>query len=156
MNNFGAITNVDQTSPPYNNSHSLTSNAECANFHGCIAADARLVFQNGVPVYKPVWEYLLSNTIAPLALASIQFTRNGQTINRPAVGTTTKSYRISVQGNGFDAQTKVLINGAETETEFVNAAELRAKLPAGKFGGIGFSTVRVRAQSGQVSNSLNF
>jgi len=156
MNNFGAIANVDIINPPYNNTHSLTSNAECANFHGCIAVDARLVLQNGAPVYKPVWEYLLSNTTAPLNLASIQFTRNGQTVNRPAVGTTTKSFRISVQGNGFDAQTRILVNGAETATEFVTATELRAKLPAGKFGGIGISTVQVRTQSGQVSNLLNF
>ena len=156
MNNFGAITNVDAANPPYNNTHSLTSNAESTNFHGCIVVDARLVFQNGVPVYKPVWEYLLSNTTAPLALASIQFTRNGQTVARPAVGTTTKSYRISVQGNGFDAQTRILVNGAETETEFISANQLRAKLPAGKFGGIGISTVQVRLQSGQVSNLLNF
>jgi len=156
MNNFGAVMNVDQTNPPYNNTHSLTSNAECENFHGCIVADARLVFQNGVPVYKPVWEYLLSNTTAPLALASIQFLRNGQTVNRPAVGTTTKSYRISVQGNGFDAQTRILVNGAEIETEFVSASLLRAKLPAGKFGGIGLSTVQVRTQNNQVSNLLAF
>jgi hypothetical protein len=157
MNNFGAIVNIDQANPPYNNTHSLTSNAECVNFHGCMVADARLIFQNGVPVYKPVWEYLLSNTTtAPLALASIQFTRNGQTVNRPAVGTTTKSYRISVQGNGFDAQTRILVNGAESETEFVGANQLRAKLPAGKFGAVGISTVQVRSQSGQVSNSLAF
>ena len=156
MNNFGAVMNVDQTNPPYNNTHSLTSNAECENFHGCIVADARLVFQNGVPVYKPVWEYLLSNTTAPLALASVQFLRNGQTVNRPAVGTTTKSYRISVQGNGFDAQTRILVNGAEIETEFVSASLLRAKLPAGKFGGIGLSTVQVRTQNNQVSNLLAF
>ncbi len=156
MSNFGAITNVDAAIPPYNNTHSLTSNAECANFHGCIVVDARLAFQNGVPVYKPVWEYLLSNTTAPLVLASIQFTRNGQTVNRPAVGTTTKSYRISVQGNGFDAQTKVLVNGAEVETEFISATELRAKLPAGKFGGIGISTVQIRTQSNQLSNLLAF
>jgi len=156
MNNFGAVVNVDQAIPPYNNTHSLTSNAECGNFHGCVVVDARLVFQNGVPVYKPVWEYLLSNTTAPLALASIQFTRNGQTVNRPAVGRTTKSYRISVQGNGFDAQTRILVNGAETETEFISANQLRAKLPAGKFGGIGLSTVQVRTQNGQISNSLAF
>ncbi|MDQ3043224.1 MAG: IPT/TIG domain-containing protein [Acidobacteriota bacterium] len=156
MNNFGAITNVDAANPPYNNTHSLTSNADCANFHGCIVVDARLVFQNGIPVYKPVWEYLLSNTTAPLNLASIQFARNGQTVNRPAVGTTTKSYRIVVRGNGFDQQTRILVNGAETETEFVSVTELRAKLPAGKFGGIGLSTVQVRTQSSQISNLLAF
>jgi hypothetical protein len=156
MNNFGAIVNVDSATPPYSSTHSLTSNLECANFHGCIAADARLVYQNGVPVYKPVWEYLLSNTTAPFSLASLRFLRNGQTVNRPAVGTATKSYRISVQGSGFDAQMKILVNGAETETEFVGANELRAKFPAGKFGGIGVSNVQVRTPGGQVSNTLSF
>lgn len=156
MNSFGAIVNVDAANPPFNNTHSLTSNLNCTNFHGCVVVDAGLAYQNGVPVYKPVWEYLLSNTTAPLALASIRFTRNGQTINRPAVGRTTKSYQITVQGNGFDAQTRVLINGAETATEFVSATELRANLPAGRFGGIGISTVQVRSSNGQISNLLNF
>ena len=156
MNNFGAVTNVDGANPPYNNTHSLTSNLECANFHGCIVADARLVIQNGVPVYKPVWEYLLSNTTAPLAVASIQFLRNGQTVIRPPIGRTTKSYRIVVQGNGFDAGTKILVNGAEVETEFVGATELRAKLPTGKFGGSGLSTLQVRRANNQISNQLAF
>ncbi len=156
MNNFGAVTNVEAANPPFNHTHSLTSNAECANFHGCIVADARLVLQNGVPVYKPVWEYLLSNTIAPFGLSAIQFLRNGQIVNRPAVGRSTKTYRIALNGNGFDAQMKILVNGAETETEFVNANQLRARLPAGKFGGVGLSIVQIRAQNNQTSNSLAF
>lgn len=153
---YGSIVNVDKSSPPYGNTHSLTSNIECGNFHGCIAVDARLVLQNGVPVYKPVWEYLLSNTVSPLSLSSIQFSRAGQIINRPPVGVSTKYYRILIQGGGFDAGSRVWINGIETETEFVSANELRAALPAGKIGRVGGSSVQIRNQDGAVSNILSF
>lgn len=157
MTNFGSIVNVDNAISPYSNTHSLTSNIECGNFHGCIAVDIRLVLQNGIPVYKPVWEYLLANTTSPLSISSLGFLRNGgQTVNRPTVGLTTKLFRISVRGNGFEATTKVLVNGIETETEFVNSGEVRAKLPAGKIGRVSGSTVQVRSQTGQTSNAVNF
>lgn len=156
MPQFGAIVNVDAATPPYSNTHSLTSDAECDNFHGCVVVDARLVRQNGVPIYKPVWEYLLSNVAAPLNLTAIQFLRAGQIVNRPNVGTTTKFFQLSVQGGTFDQTSKILINGIEAETEFVTAAELRAKLPAGKFKRIGGASVQIRNQNGSISNVLSY
>jgi uncharacterized protein (TIGR03437 family) len=63
MSSYGGIVNVDQASPSYNNSHSLNSNLEIPGgfFHGAIVADPRLVRQpDGVPIYRPVWEYLLA------------------------------------------------------------------------------------------------
>lgn len=156
MTNFGAITNVDGNSAPFNNTHSLTSNIECDNFHGCIAADARLVRQNGVPVFKPVWEYLLSNTTAPFTINSVQFLRLGESVNRPRVGVSGKYFRLLIEGNNFDANSKAVINGIETETEFIGANTLRAKLPAGKIGAIGRSTLQIRGLNGAVSNVLNF
>jgi uncharacterized protein (TIGR03437 family) len=68
---FGPIINVDNTPPPYNNSHVLTSNLDSptGNYHGSVAGDARLVLlPDGTPVYRPVWEYLLR---APLAAATV-------------------------------------------------------------------------------------
>lgn len=62
MNSYGGVVNVDQTPPPYHNSHSLNSNLEIPGdfFHGAIVADPRLVRQpDGSPLYRPVWEYLL-------------------------------------------------------------------------------------------------
>lgn len=153
---FGAVVNVDAANPPYNNTHSLTSDLECDNFHGCVAVDARLVRQNGVPVYKPVWEYLLSGLNAPLSLSSIGFLRAGQTVLRPPVGISTKYYRIIVNGGAFDATSKVFVGGIETETEFVSANELRATLPAGKIGQVGGTSVQIRSQNGAVSNVLSF
>lgn len=152
----GPIANVDATNPPYAGTHSLTSGRTCKNFHGCVVVDARLVRENGIPVYKPVWEYLLSNTVSPLNLSSIQFSRAGQAVDRPPVGISTKYYRISVEGAGFDANSRVLINGIETETELVTANQLRAKLPAGKIGRVGGSAVQVRDQIGSTSNVLPF
>ncbi len=156
MLNHGAIINVDNSAPPFNNTHSLTSNIECENFHGCIAADARLVRQNGVPVFKPVWEYLLSNTTAPLSINSIQFVRGEQSVNRPQVGVSTKYYRVVIEGNGFDANSKAFINGIETATEFVGANTLRARLPAGKTRSVGSSTLQIRGLNGAISNIFNF
>lgn len=156
MPQFGAIINVDAANPPYGDTHSLTSDLECDNFHGCVIADARLVRQNGVPVYKPVWEYLLSGLNAPLTLTSIQFSRAGQTVSRPPVGVSTKSFRVAVQGGAFDATSKIFIGNTEMPTEFVSANELRAALPAGKFGRIGGTTVQIRNQNGAVSNTLSF
>ena len=156
MNSFGAIVNIDSSAPPFNNTHSLTSNLECDNFHGCIVADARLVRQNGVPIFKPVWEYLLSNITAPLSVNSIQFLRFGETVNRPRIGVTTKYFRVGIEGNSFDANSKAVINGIETETEFVSANTLRAKLPAGKIGAVGRSTLQIRNLNGAISNVFNF
>jgi len=62
MDAFGPVVNVDDTAPPYHNSHMLTSNLEAPtqNYHGCIVVDRNLVLlPDGTPVYKPVWEYLL-------------------------------------------------------------------------------------------------
>lgn len=156
MPQFGSIVNVDMVASPYNNTHSLTSNLECTNSHGCIAADARLVRQNGIPIYKPVWEYLLSNTTSPVSLNVIQFLRAGQISDRPSVGLSTKYYRISVEGINFNMDSKVFVNGIETETEFVNSNEVRAKLPAGKIGRVGGSIVQIRNQNGESSNILSF
>jgi hypothetical protein len=156
MPNYGALVNVDNSAPPYGGTHSLTSDIECANFHGCVVVDARLVRQNGVPVFKPVWEYLLSNTVAPLNVNSIRFLRAGEIVNRPPVGISTKLYRIAIAGNGFDENSKAVINGIETETEFVSADTLRAVLPAGKIGAVGASRLQIRASNGALSNTFNF
>lgn len=157
MPQFGPVVNVDNALPPYANSHSLTSNIECGVFHGCVAGDVRLVRdQNGVPVYKPVWQYLMSNTPAPFGLVTLQFTRGGQADERPSVGRTTKNYKIILRGGNFDANSKVFINGTEANTEPINETELRASLPAGKFGRFGGTAVQVRAHSGQLSNTLSY
>ena len=153
---FGKIINVDSSNPPYDNTHSLTTNIECSNFHGCVVVDARLVYKNGIPVFKPVWEYLLSGTLAPLSLTSLQFLKAGITVSRPHVGATTKLYRLVVEGSGFDANSIALVNRATVETEFIDQGEVRAKLPAGKIGRVGSSTVQVRNQSGVASNIVNF
>ncbi|MEW6006005.1 MAG: T9SS type A sorting domain-containing protein [Stygiobacter sp.] len=68
MDAYGAIVNADTATPPYNNTHSLTTNLEPApgppqlnKYHGCIAVDFFVPkLQDGAPVYKNVWEYLLS------------------------------------------------------------------------------------------------
>lgn len=157
MPQFGEVVNVDGVSPPYSNTHSLTSNLDtCPSFHGCVAVDSGIVYENGVPVYKPVWQYLLSNTVSPLNLTSIGFLRATQPVGRPPVGISTKYYRIQITGNGFDSGSRVLVNDVETDTTFISSSELQSSLPAGKVGHVGGSTVQVRGQGGAVSNSVTF
>lgn len=151
----GSVVNVDNSAPPYNNSHSLTSNIECANFHGCVVVDARLVRdQSGVPVYIPVWQYLLSNVPAPFGLVDLKFIRFGQVVNRPATGRTTKNYRLAVRGGNFNAGPKITINDQEAATEFVSANELRVSLPSGKFGGLNGTKVQAVNPDGRKTNIL--
>ena len=109
-----------------------------------------------MPVFKPVWEYLLSNTTPPLNINSIEFLRGAQIIARPAVGASAKYYRLVIGGNGFDANSKAVVNGIETETEFVSANTLRAKLSAGKIGAVGSATLQIRGANGALSNTFNF
>ncbi len=159
MNEFGSIINVDNNSTPYNNTHSLNTNfaniPEGSTYHGAIIGDGRFpVDKNGVSIYEPVWRYLLNTPT--FSISSVQFLRNGNTVTRQLVGITTKYYRISLQGNGFDSSTKVFINDVEVESEFVNGNEIRAKLPAGKIRSIGSSTIKTRDQNGVDSNILNF
>ncbi|MGH9841738.1 MAG: hypothetical protein ACREEM_23540 [Blastocatellia bacterium] len=69
MNAFGPVVNVDNAAPPYNNTHSLTSNLDTpytpgppqVDYHNCVAADDWLAKRaDGTPTYKPVWEYMLA------------------------------------------------------------------------------------------------
>ncbi|MBP6002628.1 MAG: IPT/TIG domain-containing protein [Pyrinomonadaceae bacterium] len=154
MPQYGSIQNADNTSPPYANSHSLTSSRACDNYHGCIAADIRLVLENGVPVYKPVWEYMLSQTSPPSAIGNIAFERFGAGTIRPTVGISTKGHRLVLSGTGFAPQSAVYINGSRVPSEFSNANIIKVSLPAGKFGAVGATKVEIRDADGTRSNTV--
>jgi hypothetical protein len=160
MDDFGAPVNVDAAAPPYSNTHSLNTNfpdiPNGSNYHGAIIVDTRFpVDQNGVSIYEPAWRYLL-NTNAPLNVTSIQFRRVGQAVNRPAPGRSTKLFKILLQGGGFNAGSRVIVDGIEVAAELAGPAEVIADLPAGKARGMGHSTVQVRNQDGATSNSIAF
>lgn len=156
MPQFGDIQNVDSTLPRYANSHSLTSSRACDNYHGCIVVDIRLIRENGVPVYKSVWEYMLSQTSPPSSIANLKFERLGIETARPKVGTSTRSYRLVVTGAGFTQQSAVYVNGSRVSTESGDATTIKAALPAGKFGGIGGAKVEIRDADGTRSNTLTY
>lgn len=157
MPQFGPIVNVDTQTPPFGNTHSLTTDLPCQVTHGCIVVDARLTrLPDGTPIYKPVWEYLLSNTVPPLSLSAITLLRAGAAVDRQIVGLSSRYYEIRINGSGFDQSVVALINGTEVRTESVNSSELKAKLPAGKMRTVGTSTLQIRTSSGAVSNSLFF
>lgn len=154
---YGAIVNVDAQNPPYGNTHSLTTDLPCEVAHGCTIADGRLTrLPSGVPVYKPVWEYLLSNTTSPMSLTSLTLLRSGTAVGSQLVGLSTKYYEIRINGNGFDQSAAVIINGTAVPTEFLSTSELKAKLLAGTMKALGTSSVQIRNLSNNLSNSLSF
>lgn len=127
---FGAVVNIDNTLPPYSNTHSLTTDMNCDNTHGCVVVDARLVRVNGVPVVKPVWEYLLSGFSAA-SISGVRFSRAGGVVARIPTGVSSKSYRILIDGANFTQGVSAVVNGVAVATEFVNTNLIRVSLPAG-------------------------
>ena len=64
MGVYGPVVNVDTSASPYNNSHILTSSLATTNAHGCVVVDNAVGLNNGVPVYKPVWIYMLTDVVS--------------------------------------------------------------------------------------------
>jgi hypothetical protein len=159
MNNFGPVVNVDATAPPYNNTHSLTSNldAPTGNYHGCIVVDRNLVLQSdGMPVYQPVWIYLLSNTTRPTppTITSLNILRKEKPVDHLLAGVKANKYRLNLTGSGFVSGSKAMINEKEAETSLTGNKELEVKLPFQKVPDAGVLTVQVRNTDGQVSNTV--
>jgi len=67
LNQFGPAANVDETEPPYDDSHMLYSRLAPPpgqNPHGAVVVDAALrLAENGRPVYEPVWDYMLNQVV---------------------------------------------------------------------------------------------
>ncbi|MBM3919182.1 MAG: T9SS type A sorting domain-containing protein [Sphingomonadales bacterium] len=65
MNSFGNIVLVDASSAPYNNSHQLYTLLTPANdpdkFHNAVVVDAHTPFTGNLPVYAPVWAYMIED-----------------------------------------------------------------------------------------------
>lgn len=64
MDNFGAPVVVDDSTPPYSNSHALIATHPAPDgelAHNTYVVDKALVFdQDGEPIYKTAWQYLLT------------------------------------------------------------------------------------------------
>jgi hypothetical protein len=64
MSSFGVPVNVDNITTPFNNTHSLNSDWTIlpvgSDYHSATIVDTRFPVSNGEPVYKSVWEYLLT------------------------------------------------------------------------------------------------
>jgi hypothetical protein len=161
MNAFGPVVNVESDAPPYGNTHSLTSNLDTPtdNYHGSVAVDRNLALQaDGTPVYKPVWEYLLSNTTphdGPPAIATAQILKKGKPVDHLVAGAKAKKFQISLVGSGFAVGCKALIDGMEARTSFTSSTELTINLPFKQVPDVGVITVRVSNTDGQVSNILS-
>lgn len=63
MSSFGGLVLVDTSDIPYNNSHKLYTLETPANdttkFHGSVVVDAYTPKISGVPVFAPVWTYMI-------------------------------------------------------------------------------------------------
>ena len=64
MDTFGDVVNVDNMQSPYDGSHMLVTNErpenDTTNFHGAVVASYYTPMSlDGVPLFLPVWEYML-------------------------------------------------------------------------------------------------
>lgn len=82
MNSFGSLVLVDSSDFSYQNSHKLYTLLTPANspdkFHGSVVADFYVPKNLGIPVFAPVWTYMIEGNNA---LYSVNDKKNSQIIN---------------------------------------------------------------------------
>lgn len=60
MTSLGAITAIESSSPPYNNTHRITTSMPVSNPHSSTSADfATPVQPDGTPVFREAWHYVI-------------------------------------------------------------------------------------------------
>ncbi len=83
MSNYGVLTNA--LTAPYGNSHSLyttiTPDNDPTKFHGGIVADAYTPIVAGVPVLKPVWDYMIDSTLPVLGISDYDYNNQSHIIS---------------------------------------------------------------------------
>ncbi len=59
---FSNIVDIDNTNAPYNNSKLLVTSypVSSGNEHGCTLTDTKTPVVNNIPIFDPVWEYMLN------------------------------------------------------------------------------------------------
>ncbi len=77
MANFGSKVLVDTTTTPFNNSLQLYTQLTPANdpskFHGAMVADSYTPIENGQPILRTVWTYMLEGNDEVLSTEGIKF-----------------------------------------------------------------------------------
>ena len=68
LNNYGAPVNVDINSSPYNQTRQLTTSysVPAGDEHGSTIQDNKTPKISGIPVFLPVWTYMLTEDLTPL------------------------------------------------------------------------------------------
>ena len=72
LKKYGKTVNINQVNYPYNNSHQLitSANVPVGDRHFCTILDNRTILQNGIPLFEPVWKYLLDVPLISTAVTS--------------------------------------------------------------------------------------
>lgn len=72
LKKYGKTVNINQVNYPYNNSHQLITSANVAvgDRHFCTILDNRTILQNGIPLFEPVWKYLLDVPLISTAVTA--------------------------------------------------------------------------------------
>jgi hypothetical protein len=100
---------------------------------------------------------LLTSLVVDLpgpALSSVLVFKKAKQVDHLPVGAKAKKFHLELNGLGFDAGARVLLNGTEAETTFINNTQLSSSLLGGRIQGPGSMTVQVRDANGSVSNIL--
>ncbi len=118
LSSFGTVINVDTNVSPFSNSHTLVTQitpiVDVTKYHGCIVADQYTPLDvNGIPVLKPVWDYLIDS---PIVLGSKNFE--------------SKNSKYTVQENPF--KNKIKINNLNGDETFVLFNAIGRKIYSGK------------------------
>jgi hypothetical protein len=102
-----------------------------------------------------------SNYMAPAAMSAAS---RISALSPTSTGVGAPSFTLTVQGNGFSANSMLFFNGVAQPTTFVSAAQITAMISAAEVATTGTVPVYVRVSSGggmygpvsQNSNTVNF
>ncbi|NNE66708.1 MAG: hypothetical protein HKN33_09075 [Pyrinomonadaceae bacterium] len=156
IDRFGRLVNADDATGVLVESNSYTSTRECGNHHGCVAVDQRLVYEDGVPVYKPVWDALLENAESEVFISDVKFLRKAEVTTRPYAGQTAKRYTLQINGGGFTIGSVVRLGTVGCVVVSSSESQIVVALPAGKVGTERSRRIRVTNPDGSKSNLIYY
>lgn len=86
LKKYGRIVNTEQAEPPYNNSRQLitTLNVAIADRHFCTVLDGSIPLVGGVPVFEPVWKYMLNDPLISTPIESFALSKVPKIFPNPA------------------------------------------------------------------------
>ncbi|MEN3332392.1 MAG: hypothetical protein V7641_1757 [Blastocatellia bacterium] len=99
-------------------------------------------------------DYLLNVSAPAPTLTSLQLLYKNKPVDHLVTGNKAKKYQLTLNGGGFTADSKVLINGAQAETSVTSSTLLTVKLPFKRVPAPGVINIQVLNPDGQLIGTL--